>query len=134
MKKIDERTEPFRYEALTLNRKDGYTYSQMEAMCDRARSQAWWNNLVRYGAWEPSNARVSPPPPEALAGIAKLFDTSELTVRTMIATDWYGIVPPDEIPSRVRRMQGPIMALGDEDAKLVEELIRKLGKASSRAT
>lgn len=117
--------------AASLNETYGLTFRRMEAGSDRARSQAWWNNLVRYGGWEPEGARVGPPPPEAIASIAKLFKRTAKEVREMIAADWYKVYPTPEISARVR--QTPLNALTEDDAKLVESLIRRLDGNSSKS-
>lgn len=100
----------------------------MQHGSDRARSHAWWKNLVEYGAWEGPGVRVGPPSPEALAGIAKLFGTSEEQVCAMIAADWYGVHPDTELSARTQRL-GPVLdKLSDSDADLVEAVAQRLSK------
>ncbi|WP_433679691.1 hypothetical protein [Nocardia sp. CA-119907] len=103
-------------------------YQDMAHRSDRARSHGWWRNLVEYGPWKGPAGRVSPPDPDALSGIAKLFGTSEGQVRAMIAADWYGVQQNTEISARVLRL-GPLFEqLTDEDADLAEKLIRRLSQ------
>ena len=91
---------PFRDLAKTIAKKKGL--AGMAAGCDHVRSQSWWGNLVSHGPWKGSgDARVFPPPIEALTGIAKLFETSEAELREMIAADWYGVVHDKVIPPAV---------------------------------
>jgi hypothetical protein len=91
------------------------------------RSQAWWNNLVNYGAWRgPGNQRVGPPPPEAIHGIATLFKVTKQEMCDMIAADWYGVTPPPEVSQRVRRLETAVDALKEADFNMVEALVRRL--------
>ncbi|MEU8061680.1 hypothetical protein [Microbispora bryophytorum] len=121
-----EDKEPFRAMVRLLNAR-GLRFVDMEHQSRRARSSAWWNNMANYGAWRgPGDARTSPPDPEALEGIAKLFGVTHEEVRKMIAADWYGVYPPPEVASEVRRLEIPIMRLSSADRELVETLIRRL--------
>jgi hypothetical protein len=105
-------------------------YVTMSVMCERARSHAWWKNLVEHGAWGGFSGRVGPPDPEALAGIAKLFGTTEEQVAAMIAADWYGVHPDTEVSTRALAL-GPLLdQLSEPDLDLVEALVRRLAGQS----
>lgn len=104
-------------------------YIDLAHGCDRARSHTWWKNLLEYGPWRgPNYTRVSPPTPEAITGIAKLFGTTEDQVAAMVAADWYG-VHHDGLSARALRLNPAIDALTEEDAARVEDLIRRLAEA-----
>lgn len=99
----------------------------MQNGCNDARSSAWWNNLIRYGAWNgPGTTRVSPPPPEAINGIADLFGVTPEEVNRMIAADWYDVQPAPEFSPRVRRWAPLIDRLNTDDANYLRRLLRRL--------
>ncbi len=107
-------------------------YSDMARDSDDARSQAWWNNLANYGAWGgPSGVRVGPPPPEAIPGIARLFNETEDRVREMIAADWYGVNQP-EIGPELLRFKPLLERLTEDDLERLEDLARRLGQDQPR--
>ncbi|MEV0876613.1 hypothetical protein AB0I85_02120 [Micromonospora echinofusca] len=122
---------PFRSMAGKLSAQMDYV--TMSVMCDRARSHAWWKNLVEYGAWKGPGGRVGPPDPEALPGIAKLFGTTEKQVAAMIAADWYGVLPNAEVSTSALNL-GPLLdELDESDLELVEALVRRLaGQSKSK--
>lgn len=127
--------EPFREMAQQIGWK--MRYADMEIGCDRARSSAWWNNLIRYGAWNGYSGRVAPPPPEALDGIVKLFETvrpgiTKEEVAAMIAADWYQ-VQCSEVSPRVRQMESAIDQLSQPDADLIESVARRLAFSGGSA-
>jgi hypothetical protein len=123
---------PFRDTAKKIAR--NMDYLDMSVRSNRARSHGWWRNLVEYGAWEgPGNNRVGPPTPEALAGIAALFETTEDQVSAMIAADWYGVQPDADVSARALRL-GPLLdSLSEHDAELVEVVARRLAQPSAQA-
>jgi hypothetical protein len=69
---------------------------------------------------------VGPPDREALDGIAKLFGTSPERVAEMVAADWYGVRAKSEMSDRVLNLSHLIEALSDDDAKLIESIVRRL--------
>jgi hypothetical protein len=116
---------PFKDTAKQVNRKLDYVAMQVHS--DGARSHGWWRNLVEHGAWAgPGRTRVGPPDLEALDGIAKLFGTTPEQVAAMVAADWYGVHPNNELSPLVLRMGPAIDHLDEVDAGLVELLIRRL--------
>ncbi|MEV0344010.1 hypothetical protein AB0H49_33875 [Nocardia sp. NPDC050713] len=108
-------------------------YQDMAHACDRARSHAWWRNLVEHGAWGGIAGRVGPPDPDALDGIARMFGTTPEQVGVMIAADWYGVHQDEQISSRVRQLAAVIDELTEEDADLVESLARRLGDSPKQS-
>jgi hypothetical protein len=100
----------------------------MQVDCDDARSHTWWKRLVEDGAWgsRPGVGRVGPPEPDTLGPIANLFGTTPERVAEMIATDWYGVHNETQVSNRVQNMSHLLDALGEEDAKLIETIARRL--------
>src|SRR2546429_7152870 len=98
----------------------------MSVDSERARSHAWWKNLVDHGAWGGYSGRVAPPDREALPGIAKLFGTTEEQGAAMVAADWYGVVPDAPPSARVTRLAPPLDALDADDAEIVSKLVQRL--------
>lgn len=120
---------PFRDTARKISRQ--MDYMAMSFGSGRARSHGWWRNVVEHGAWEgPGSTRVGPPTPEALAGIARLFGTSEEQVRIMVAADWYGVSPnQQEVSARAMQLGPALDRLTEDDFDLVQSLIRRLDKS-----
>jgi hypothetical protein len=83
--------------------------------------------LVEFGAWNgPGGTRVGPPDPEALDGIAVLFETTPAHVAEMVAADWYGVSSDIQTSPRALRL-GPILdSLDDVDAGRIDDLARRL--------
>jgi hypothetical protein len=119
------RTQPFRDRAVELSLR--MRYQDMAAGCEDARSMAWWNNLVRFGAWG-GPGHLSPPSDVEIPRIAKFFGRSEDQLRAMIAADWYGVSQGDtvEMSPRMRSLETAIDGLTDEDFELVANLVRRL--------
>jgi len=118
-------TTPFRETAKKIYAEAGNYYA-LAGGSRGARSPAWWQNLVEYGAWSGSGSRVGPPGRETFSGIAELFGTTEAQVAAMIAADWYGVHPDVEISARVLRMSPHLDQLQESDAELLERLARRL--------
>jgi hypothetical protein len=107
-------------------------FLDMSVGSDRARSHGWWRNIVEWGAWNgPGSGRVGPPDPEALPGIAKLFQTTEEQVAAMVAADWYGVHPDTEASARALSLSPTLDKLDEADADLLETLARRLAGESS---
>jgi hypothetical protein len=122
---------PFRDVAKKIAESNGHDYTAMQYESERARSHAWWRNIVQHGAWNgPGATRVGPPDPEALGGIAELFGTSVEQVSRMVAADWYGVHPDVEVSARVLRLAPVLEELSDSDADLVESVARRLATGS----
>ena len=118
---------PFRNMAKKIASNNGSDYMAMQYESGRARSHAWWRNVVEHGAWNgPGSTRVGPPDPEAISGIAQLFGTSTEQVCAMIAADWYGVHPDIDVSARVLRLAPLLERLSEDDADLVEALSRRL--------
>lgn len=109
-------------------------YTELQVHSDKALSHAWWRRLVQYGPWGegPSTGRVTPPGPERIDGIAKLFGTTPDRVAQMIAADWYGVQPEAGVSARVLDLSHLIDALDDKDTALVESLLRRLSGRGRR--
>jgi hypothetical protein len=119
---------PFQETAQQIARNKSYVV--MSADSGEARSHGWWKNLVEKGAWGSAGAgRVGPPDDKAIAGIAKLFGTSEEQVAAMIAADWYGVHGDADLSPRVQRLAPALDNLDQHDFDLVESLIDRLNKA-----
>jgi hypothetical protein len=119
---------PFQDAAREVARRNGHDYVTMQVESQGARSHAWWRNLVRHGAWEPVGSRVGPPTPEAIPGIAALFNTTEDHVADMIAADWYGVQSGSEMSSQTQKIAAVLNTLGRDDLDLVDDLVRRLAK------
>lgn len=98
----------------------GLRYADLEAQSDRARSTAWFNNLVNGGPWQ-----VDPPRKNTFERFARLFKTDEAEVRRMISEEWFGIVQTSTSP-RVRAIASRLDALDSDDFELVEALVQRL--------
>lgn len=111
-------------------------YTAMQVYSDNALSHGWWRRMVQYGPWGEGGGtgRVNPPSPERLAGIAKLFGTTEERVAEMIAEDWYGVHAGADVSARVVNFGHLIDDLTDEDVELVESLLRRLALSRPRRT
>lgn len=118
---------PFHDKAKRINGTKDYQAMSYES--DRARSSAWWKNLVEHGAWRgPKGSRVGPPGPEALPGIAKLFDTTVEQVAAMVAADWYGVHPDADVSARALSLSPTLDRMGEPDAALLEVLAKRLAR------
>ncbi|MBZ6256725.1 hypothetical protein KVH22_14395 [Streptomyces olivaceus] len=96
------------------------TLAEMEEGCDRVRKASWWGRVVRC------DESTQPPYYDIeIAGIAKLFKTTQDQVRTMITEEWFGVAPA-KTTSRVRRLAPQIDALHDKDFALVESVLNRL--------
>ena len=99
----------------------GKRYADLEAGCQRARSTAWFNNLVNSSdPWA-----VSPPGDDALDGLATLMGTTRRRVQEMIAEEWYQVRRTDFSP-RVHDLASRLDGLSEDDAALVEALVQRL--------
>jgi hypothetical protein len=76
----------------------------------------------------PHGSRVGPPTPEAIPGIAKLFNTTEEQVASMIAVDWYGVQAGAEVSAQAQKIAAVLSTLEQGDLDLVEDLVRRLAK------
>jgi hypothetical protein len=119
---------PFLDKTKELAQSMGYIDMQVRSESDKAMSHAWWRRLVQDGPWGEGagTGRVNPPGPERLDGIAKLFGTTPNRVAQMIAADWYGVQTAVGVSDRVLNLSHLIDALDDQDASLVESLLRRL--------
>jgi hypothetical protein len=108
--------------------------ARMQVESRGARSHAWWRNLVKYGAWDPPGSRVGPPTPEAIPGIATLFNTTEEQVAAMIAADWYGVQPRSDLSTQAQKIAARLNTLEQEDLDLLDDLVRRLNKPVKKPT
>jgi hypothetical protein len=108
-------------DAVNRKRRQGLRYIDLETESNRARSTAWFNNLVNARTpW-----KVSPPSRESFAGLCKLFDVDEALLRQWIAQEWYGSEVAKFSP-RVVALARQIDELDQKDAELVAALIARL--------
>ena len=114
---------PFTSRIIELRRHMRYT--DLENKSNRARSTAWFNNLVNGR----SQWNVNPPPDQTIDDLATLMSTTAEHVRQMIAEEWYG-VRTTELSARVRSLAPRLDALNADDAALVEQLVQRLQPAS----
>lgn len=120
---------PFRDTAKRIADKKDYITMSVE--CKRARSHSWWKNVVEYGAWQgPGEIRVGPPDPEAIRGIAKLFEMTAEQVSAMVAADWYGVLQ-NGVPAQALRLAPALEDLGEADVTLLENLAHRLASAAA---
>jgi hypothetical protein len=85
--------------------------------------------LITDGPWEGSSGdNLLPPRHDKLKGIAELFGTTTERVARMISADWYGVTPRSLVSDRVKKLIPLIDGLSDEDALLVESLLRRLSE------
>src|SRR5438270_4352897 len=100
-----ENHKPFTQTVIRLNR-SGVRYYDMQQDSGEARSSGWFNKVA-------NRERVSPPPPETLDGLARLFGTTPEAVASMVAEEWYGIRPDEPTHDRVKRL-APALAMLSE--------------------
>src|SRR5258706_15872904 len=125
------KSNPFLDRPTEIARSKAYTTMSIDS--GKARSHTWWRRLVENGPWGPDiGFRVTPPPPEAIKGIAKLFHTSPNRVREMIAADWYEVPPRSDVSPRALNLSHVLDTLSDEDAKLVETVACRLAKGAGQ--
>ncbi|MGW9237427.1 hypothetical protein ACWGRL_01645 [[Kitasatospora] papulosa] len=104
----------------------GMTYSQMEAKTwevggkEGSRSAGWWNNMANY-------QMETPPGPKYIPGIASVLKISERRVEELVAEQWYGVRPDDEVPEPVRDLVPLLADVDPADMSTVEELLVILG-------
>lgn len=105
----------------------GMTYNQMEAKTwdvggkEGSRSSAWWNNMANY-------KMETPPAPKYIPGIAKVLKVSERRVSELVAEQWYGVRPDDEVPEHLRDLVQLLADVDPADLPAVEEIVLALGK------
>ncbi|TRW45592.1 hypothetical protein [Georgenia yuyongxinii] len=100
----------------------GYRFQDLATGSHDARSTAWFNHLVNAAdPWV-----VSPPPKDTWVGLARLFKTSETSVREMIAREWFDASPADAVPQRVRPLAFVLDRLSAEDLALVRSVALRL--------
>ncbi|MFD7750666.1 hypothetical protein [Streptomyces sp. NPDC059757] len=103
----------------------GMTYSQMEAKTwdvggkEGSRSAGWWNNMANY-------LMETPPAPKYFPGIAKVLKVSERRVSELVAEQWYGVRPDDEVPERLRDLVVLLAEIDPKDLPVVENLAEAL--------
>ncbi|WP_344264518.1 hypothetical protein [Streptomyces sodiiphilus] len=103
-----------------LNRR-GMRFIDMQTKSDDARSAAWWNQVA-------NGAVVNPPPADLFPKFARMMGVTERRVAEMAAQEWYGVTPKDGISPRVLRLADALDSLSDDDAAMVERLIRRMRK------
>ncbi|MFF3359139.1 hypothetical protein ACFYWN_42640 [Streptomyces sp. NPDC002917] len=91
----------------------GVTFNQMESTTWRvggkegSRSSAWWNNMSN---WE----METPPAPKYIPGIAAVLGLPERQVHELIAEQWYGVRPDNQVPRHLR----PLLTVASDVAKV----------------
>lgn len=99
---------------------------------DRARSHSWMKNMTEHGAWgSAGSGRVGPPTPDEFRGLAKLLGTTKEKVAEMVAADFYGVDTGAEYSSRMQSLAPLIDQLSEEDAELIEQMVRRLTNRSA---
>ena len=78
-----------------------------------------WGGRAGYG-------RVTPPDPDIIESIAKMFGTTSGRVAEMIAADWYGVNTEAGVSNRTRNLSHLLDALNENDASLIETIARRL--------
>ena len=114
-------SRPFTDRINALRGQQRLRYADLETNANRARSTAWFNNLVNKGTWA-----VSPPPRDTWTDLAALLGTSADDVRQMIAEEWYGVTPGQGVSPRVAGLAKRLDVLDEGDAALVEALVQRL--------
>jgi len=104
-------------------RRDGLRYEDLDRNSHRARSSAWFNNLVNSyrGPW-----KVAPPSPEAWPGLATLLGISEQHVREAIAREWFGVGPDVSTTADVRQIIDIARDLDPSDLALLRLVAQRL--------
>lgn len=103
------------------------TYSQMEATTwkvggkEGSRSSAWWNNMANYHM-------DTPPAPKFLPGIAAVLKLPERTVQELIAEQWYGIRPDDQVPEHLRPLLAALKGVERDDLPALQPLVQSLSE------
>jgi hypothetical protein len=93
-----------------------------------ARSSGWFNKLVNEDVG-------NPPPPATLEGLAQLLRVSRRRVAELVAEQWYGVRPDDEIPPHLRALLEALQGVAEEDLPYIEQLVDHFkGKHAARLT
>ncbi|MFJ9472450.1 hypothetical protein [Streptomyces caniferus] len=102
----------------------GVRFSVMESRCYKAspnhwRSAAWFNNNANY-------LMETPPAPKYLPGVAKVLRVSERRAAEMVAEQWYGVRPDDEVPEHLRELVALMRGVDPADVPLIEQVVQAL--------
>lgn len=117
-------------EAVRARNALGVTYSQMEAKTwdvggkEGSRSAGWWNNMANYHM-------DTPPAPKFIPGIAEVLRVTERQVKELIAEQWYGVCPDDQLPRRLRPLVATAEGVARADLPLLHDLARALSDKQS---
>lgn len=122
---ITSTSRPFTDAVNELRARKKMRFVDLESGCGRARSTAWFNNLINGDVWS-----VSPPDVGTFQDLADLLETNEQAVREMIAEEWFGVTPSTEYSARVRDLAADLDALPEMNFHLVRMLINQLGPAN----
>jgi hypothetical protein len=99
--------------------KRGKTYQRMAADCDFKRSVTWWNKMYWLEIKDP-------PEPALFPHFAKALEVSERRVAEMVAEQWCGVRPDDEVPEHLRNIVQLLRSIDPEDVPAVETLVNLL--------
>lgn len=105
-------SEVFSTRVIYLNRR-GKTYQQMAADCDFERSVTWWNKM----AWVQIE---DPPKPALFPYLAKALEVPERRVAEMVAEQWCGVRPDDEVPYQLRSLLAELRGVHYDDYPVIE--------------
>ncbi|EID52828.1 hypothetical protein [Saccharomonospora xinjiangensis] len=107
-----------------VNQQLGVTFTRMAFKSNEARSQVWFNKVAN------EVDGVSAPPPEKIPGIAKALDLTREQCTALICEGWYGVRAEDVSP-RVQQLAPALDKLGDADAELVEQVVKRLAESGA---
>ncbi|MFF8412842.1 hypothetical protein [Streptomyces omiyaensis] len=103
----------------------GMTYVEMETRTwevggkEGSRSSAWWNNMA-------NNRGDTPPAPKYLPGIIAALGLPERHVQELIAEQWYGVRPDDQIPKGLNSIVATLRGVSPEDVAILQPLAQAL--------
>ncbi|MEU1180636.1 hypothetical protein ABZ464_23850 [Streptomyces sp. NPDC005820] len=102
-----------------LNTKAGKTYQEMAADCGFERSVTWWNKM----RWEEIEI---PPEPKLYPHLAKALQVPERRVAEMVAEQWCGVRPDDNVPEHLRSLLAMLEGVREEDLPIIEQMVQAL--------
>ncbi|MYS94788.1 MULTISPECIES: hypothetical protein [Streptomyces] len=101
---------------MTELHKRGKTYQRMAADCGFKRSVTWWNKMYWLEIKDP-------PEPGLFPHLAMALEVSERRVAEMVAEQWCGVRPDDEVPEHLRNIVQLLRGIDPEDVPAVEAVV-----------
>ncbi|WP_369042279.1 hypothetical protein [Streptomyces sp. Midd1] len=113
-------TYPMTARVTQLNKR-GKTYQQMAADSEFKRSVTWWNHMY----WVEIE---NPPEPKLYPYLAKALEVTERRVAEMVAEQWCGVKPDDEVPDHLRDLVTLLKTFDPADVAPIESMAQVLAR------